>query len=722
MAEEIDSDDSPDFEEEEVEIEAPDTRGEDLTDRPGVKSALLETFSDVQLGFTNQQQRVNDILDYWDIYNCKLNSQQYYNGTSQIYVPIVHNALNARKTRFTNQIFPLSGRNVEVVSSDGTQPSAITSLLESYIRKSRLRTKVLPALVKNGDVEGQYNVYVDWQEARRFVTTRVKKPLQAEEMIDDPAEEVDDVEEVIVEDEFPFVEVLSDADVLVLPQTADGVDEAIDAGGSATVIRRWGKAKIRKLIREGLINKESGQNLLQEMTRKEEISGHRNVREENVEAAGIHGDDIKHCVIYETWMTLKIDGEWRRCVAYYGGDEKILGCRLNPNWSDRIPLLSVPVEKISGVFKGISKIEPCATLQYAANDAINEGMDSAAYALLPIVMTDPEKNPRVGSMVLATAAIWETSPQDTQFAQFPQLWKEAFQIVAAAKSQIAETLSVSPAAITQQVSEKRLSQAEISNEQQVDILSTADAVTVLEEGILNPLLVLFAELDHQHRDEKTLVRSYGELGRMAVMEDIEPLQMDNRYQFRWFGVEAARNAQQVQQQISGMNILQNIPPQLYPGYKINLAPLIVQLTENLFGSRLAPLVFQDAKAQLSISAQQENELLAEGIEMMVHPLDNDAEHMQIHAEALKMGDIHGNIRTHILAHQQALQMKATAAAMQQAQAAMMGQGGPPGAPGGQPTQPRPGAQPGTNRGGMQNPAGAIHQDQMADPQRAPRMR
>ncbi len=724
MADEIDLEDDPDVAAEAEEIEAPDTRSEDLTEKKGVKDYLLKVFADVEEGFNNQQERVNAILDYWDIYNCKLNSNQFYNGTSQIYVPIVYNAVNARKTRFTNQIFPLSGRNIEVTSSDATLPSAITALMESHVRKSKLRTKVMPALVKNGDIEGQYNIYVDWQALKRFVTTRVNRPLEAEGDLVDPAEDVEDVEEIEVTDEFPAVEVLSDADVLVLPQTADTVDEALEAGGSATVLRRWGKAKIRKLIREKLIDKEVGTDLLKEMAKDESISSQRNVRQENVDAAGIKEGDIKHALIYETWLKLKVDGVWRTCVAYFGGDERILGCRLNPNWSDRLPLISHAVEKISGVFKGRSKVEPCATLQYAANDAINEGMDSAAYALLPNIMTDPEKNPRVGSMVLATAAIWETSPEDTQFAQFPQLWKEAFQIVGAAKAQIAETLGVSPAAITQQASEKRLSQAEIASEQQVDILSTADATTVIEEGVLNPLLIMFAELDHQHRDVKTLVRSYGQLGQKAVMEEIEPLQMDKRYQFRWFGVEAARNAQQIQQQIAGMNIITAMPPQMYPGYKLNMAPLIVQLTENIFGPRLAPLVFEDTRSQLSVSAQQENMMLAEGLEAMVHPMDNDAEHMQIHLQALQGGDQHGTIRAHLQQHQQAMQMKATAAAMQQAQASAMGQQQPgqPGAPA--PSKPglRPGAQPGTNRGGSQNPAGSFHQDEMIDPHRAPRLR
>lgn len=703
-------------------IDLPEARGDDLTDQKGVRDYLLEVFAGVELGFANQQQRVNDILDYWDIYNCTLNSRQYYTGTSQIFVPIVHNAVNARVTRFINQIFPPSGRNVEVTSSDETLPDAITSLIENYISKSKLRTEVIPALIRNGDVEGQYNCYVDWTEIVRHVTTRVKKPLDlGESGLEDVSEEVDDIEEVRVPDEHPVVEVLSDADVVVLPQTSDSVEKALAAGGSATIIRRWGKAKIRQLIKDGLIRKDAGERMLEALSKNSEPAAHRDVRQENIDTAGIKEGEDAYALIYETWLELRIGGENRRCRAFYGGEENILGCHLNPFWSDRLPLLSCPVDKVAGVFKGISKVKPCATLQYAANDAINEGMDSAAYALLPIVMTDPEKNPRVGSMVLATAAIWETSPQDTQFAEFPQLWREAFQIVAACKAQVAETLGVSPAAITQQASEKRLSQAEIASEQQVDILSTADAVTTLEAGILTPTVVLFAELDHQHRDQNILVRSYGQLGISAVMEDIAPLQMEKRYQFKWFGVEAARNAQQVQLQISGMNIFAGIPPQLYPGHKLNLVPLLVQLAENMFGPRLAPLIFEDMRAQLSIPPEQENELLAEGIDCLVHPMDDDAKHLQVHMMLMQNGDPSGMVRVHMQRHQQSLQLKATQQMAQQAQLAALGgagQGGQPGQSG--PPGLRPGAQPGTPRGGTQKPPGAIHQDEMIDPHRTPR--
>ena len=61
-------------------------------------------------------------------------------------------------------------------------------------------------------------------------------------------------------------------------------------------------------------------------------------------------------------------------------------------------------------------------------------------------------------------------------------------------------------------------QAEIAQEQQVDILTTADAVTTLEEGILTPLMQRFAQYDHQFRDAPMTIRMFGEMGERAVMQ------------------------------------------------------------------------------------------------------------------------------------------------------------------------------------------------------------
>ncbi len=689
-------------------VSDPPGRDEELSEDKDIADALRDIYKDIEKGFENQQERSNEQMDYWEIFNCKLGENQYYSGNSKIFLPIVHDAVNARVTRFVNQMFPQAGRFVEVTTEDGTLPQAEMSLVEHYIRRCKLRTTVAPALVRNGDIEGQYNVYVSWVKRNRHVAWRTQKPLRVmnpqdpTSELEDPDETVDDIQQDEIADARPHVEVLADSDVLILPHTAETVDDALADGGSATILRRWSKAKIKKMKAEGHILDDMADALLDEM------SGEKSVKltdksKTMVDAAGIKtAGGSKHALVYETWMELAIDGERRLCRAYLGGPEKILGCKRNPNWSDRCPLFSVPVEKIQGVFKGRSKVHPTAQTQYYANDVINEAADSSMYSMMPIVMTDPEKNPRIGSMVLSLAAVWETSPQDTQFAKFPDLWKSGFEIVAACKAQIMQTLSVSPAAITQQGQQKsKPSQADVAREQQVDILTTADAVTVIEEGIFTPVVNFMIELDHQYRDTDILVKEFGEKGLRAKMEWIPPIQMDKKYSYRWFGVEQARTQMQIQQQIAGLNIIMNIPPEKYQGHRLNLVPLITHLCENAFGPRLAPLIFEDEKAQLTLEPQLENQWLAQGIDLAVHPMDDDPQHLQTHQELMQGGDPLGNVRVHMQRHMVQMQLKQQAALAQQVGRMM---GAPQGGGG-----PRPGAQPRPPRGGQQ-PPGAMHRD------------
>ena len=717
-------------------------RDEELSTKKKVEDALLEVYRDIEKGFESQMDRSDEISDYWDLYNCNLNQHQVYNGNSRIFVPIIYDAVNARETRFVNQLFPQTGRYVEATTEDGTLPQAEMALLEHYVRTAKLRTQVAPALVKNGDIEGQYTVYIDWQETTRHVVTKKKKkvsvaigpehqaeasdaPGEPDAVADDEGLEVEtdedayDIHEEVLKSGRPHVEVIADSDFLVLPMTVDSLEEALETGGSVTVLRRWSPAYLKKMIKRGLVRSDQAEKLLSEL-RKEDRPGEYDKEKKMVDAAGVHhGQRGKYALVYETWLKLYLKdpktkkGERRLCRAYFGGDKLVLGCKRNPYWSDRLPIKSAPVEKVQGSFKGISKVMPVADTQYGANDAINEGMDSAAYALAPIIMTDPTKNPRAGSMILSMGAVWLTSPNDTKFAEFPQLWKDALEIVGSARAQIFQTLGVNPAQITQTTTstKKKLNQAEIANEQQIDILTTADVVTVLEDEIFTPVLTFMLELDHQFREDDLIVREYGEMGQRATMQAIPPVQMDKRYQFRWFGVEASRNAQQIQQQIAGLNVLKGVPPELYQGYRLDLGPAIAQFVENTFGPRLAPLTFKDARMELTVDPLEENKLLSEGLMMPVHLMDNHQEHLMVHMQILQAtGDPSGVIRVHMMAHAKALEQQQMKA--QQALGPPQAQGAP------QQRGPRSGAQPGMPRG-VQNPPGAIHKDRMKDPAMMP---
>lgn len=701
----------PDPYDEELEDQLED-RNAELSDDPEIEEALLELYKDIERGFENQEERANATMDYWDIYNCKLGPKQYYSGTSKIFLPITHDAVNARAVRFTNQIFPQAGRYIEVTSEDGTLPHGEMSLLEHYIRRAHLRTQVVPALCRNGDVEGQYSIYVTWRETTRHVVWKRQKKVVAGQ------EQEEDIVQEKSKEGRPHVEVISDSDLLILPQTAESVGDALRSGGSVTILRRWSKAHIKKMIRDKEIKKEAGQQLLADMKADKQLDA-TNKSKRLMDAAGIkgHGDN-KHALVYETWteLTLKAaedeDGEDERrlCRVYYGSEKTILSCKRNPNWNDKCNLISCSVEKLQSIFKGRSKIAPIEQVQYWANDVCNEAADSSAFSMMPIVMTDPEKNPRVGTMILSLAAVWETNPADTQFANFPPLWKDGFEIINAHRGQIMQTLSVSPAAITQSVQQKnKPSQADVAREQQVDILTTADACTILEEGILTPMVQFFLELDHQHRKDDVMVRQFGEMGLRAKMDWVPPINMDKIHHYNWFGVERARNQMQIQQQVAGIGMITKIPPQMYQGYKLNLVPIITNMVEGLFGPRLAPLIFVDESKQVTLEASFENEWLADGMELAIHPQDNDPEHVQEHQKlAQETGDPNGNIMRHIQRHMMQMQLK-QAARIQQAIAQMMqGQGGgPPGGGTG-----RAGAQQRGPRGNGQNPPGSIHRDQI----------
>ena len=689
------------------------TRKTELSKIESVREQLQKRFNAIDKGFMDQHERSDDILDYWDIYACKLGARQLYAGESRSFLPFVRDAIRARRTRFTNQVFPQAGRYIEVTSEDGQIPHAMMALAEYYIEEAGLREQIIPAAFVQGDVEGQMTALVSWETSERHVVSRESKPISIGGIEFPELGEVESVGEESFTEGMPKVEIIADCDYLLLPPTANTIKDALGDGGSVTVIRRWNETKIDEMIDRGEVREDQGEALKGMMGRIDPPKA--NLGKALAGFAGIRGvGENKSAYVYRTWTMVKIPGlEGKRLVlAYYGGYDLILGCHLCPYWNDKADVVSQPVEKLAGLHKGQSLVKPVADIQYQANDYFNEGADSATRALLPIVATDPEKNPKVSSMVLDMGAVWETSPRDTSFMAFPALYEKAMPLIEALKAQIFQSLSVNPSMIPQRTSARKPTQAEIAAEQAVDLLTVSDAVTNMETGVLTPIVGLMMDYDYQFRDRPLTVRSFGDLGVKAEMIAIPPQQAGKRWRFRWFGVEAARAAAQIQQQISAINVLMPMtqhPSIAQSGYRMDLVPLVRSVVESAFGPRLAPEIFKSVVDEFSLDPELENELLAQGLNMPISPLDNFAKHMQMHAPLLQqfppLTPAHTAAQKHIQAHQQGERVKQMAQAMQQAQ------GQPPVSTGGSPRGPRRGATPTMPRGGQQ-PPGAIHADQM----------
>ncbi len=527
---------------------------------------------------------------------------------------------------------------------------------------------------------------------------------------------MEDVDEEDIIEGQPIAEVIHDCDVLILPATSDSNEEALEAGGVVVIVRRWSEAKIDRMIAAKEILPKEGKDLKDLMKVSSDPKLH-NIEKKLAENVGIT-DKGSMATVWEVWHKLKLDDEGkpdedgtpRLCRIWFGPERMQLGAKRNPYWNDRCPLLSEPVERVAGVRKGQSPVEPIASLQYEANDAANEGADSAHYAALPIITADPSKV--TTPLIMNLAAIWQAEPGAVRIEQFPDLTPRAVTRIQVATQAIFQSLGVNPSMLPQQTGKPgaKRNQAEIALEQQVDLMMTSEQVACLQD-MLSDVMAWWLDLDHQFRDDEMMVRAYGTTGIEAKLESVNPIRNRKGIEVRWMGVELARNVAQVQNQISAFNVMKQFRQELkQEGYDLRIGPLAEVLAMSAFGAQVGSKVLLDMRHQLSIDPELENEMLAEGHSVMVNAMDEDPKHIQEHMQAKQeLGDPSGMFTVHILQHQQAMKMKAMAQMMQQAQQAMQQQGGGGGAPGGGRPGPRAGAQPTAPRQ-MQRPTGMVRPD------------
>jgi hypothetical protein len=526
----------------------------------------------------------------------------------------------------------------------------------------------------------------------------------AELEIEDKTEEVEEEKDEEVITEGPDVTDFATEDLVVIPPTVNNIEKA-----DITCIKlRMSKGQIETMVEKGIFILPDDGELSAWIT---EHKGEEKVvpQKKRTADAGIKTEGtFKYALIFEAHMKMEFEkGKKTLAYVYYAGENEIIGIIKAPQWGQKRPILSAAVERISGSFNGLSKVDAVKTMQWNLNDFWNMGQDSAMYSLLPIVMTDPEKNPNYQMMVFGLAAVWPVSPDTTKFQNFPQLWKDSIGMCQSIKAQIHESLDVNE--MMMGASPKgRKNNAAVGAQQQESSVSVVDHAERCEEEILNPLMERFFEYDTQFRDTDLEVVKRGEIGVHAAMELIEPQQWGERYDFQWTGTDFVMNMQRMQQQIATMNVIRGIPPQQLNGRRLDITPILEMLVQNVFGAELAPRILIDDRNKFTITPNIEDEMMVNGIPVEVHDADDDATHIQDHQLSAQMtGDTMGLMRNHLQAHMQQMQKKREMAMPQQGQQGMPGGAGP-GVPG-QP--PKPGGQPQMPNQQVQ-PPGGIHPDAM----------
>lgn len=660
-----------------------------------LQEKCFKLYEKILAGFQEEKKDQNDLIEEcWSIFNCELGDCQQYDGDSQIFEPIVHDAVEARRKRFTGMTFPNVGNNLEVISEQGDMPAATMSILQRYIKDTNLRA-IASTMYLNGDVEGQWSLMVGWKRKEREITRKVKKT------VDGTSEDYEDVEEETIIDEGPELTVIPAQDLWVFPATVSDIQDA----EIVAIAMRLTTDAIDDMVKEGIFLKSAVDKLTKDAG-EDKVKWSEKAR---TSEAGIKmKTGQKFALIYMAFTRLKIDGKKRPAIVYMGGQDNVLGIILNPYWNQKTPIISEPVDKVAGSFWGRSKIKTVSMLQYELNDITNMGMDSAMYSLMPIVMTDPLKNPQYSSMIMAMAAVWPTNPNDTKVIEFPPLYQHALMLKNAIKTQIMESMEVNETMLGRPPARKN---AQAVGAQSAEAMATiGDVVKRFEFGVMNRVLEWFYDLDLQFRDEELAVLVDGEHGMQARIEKIPPQQAGHRYWFKWLGADKAMGAQNNQQLISWMNVLRGLPPNVLNGRKLDLGPMIDFLNEAICGPTMAQNVLIDERHRISVPPDMENEFMVNNLPAFVSPLDDDVEHIREHQKAAQMtGDPNGQFRLHIQEHIKAIQQK------QQEQQPKGTPGIPGGAGPGVAGTPRPGAVPVPPRGG-QNPPGAINRDSMQDAQ------
>ncbi|EMN5130222.1 hypothetical protein RVV79_003338 [Burkholderia contaminans] len=671
--------------------------------------------------YENKQEQMDRCAEYWSIYNAQPDENQQYSGNSQCYIPAVRNAVNARMKRTLAQLFPVNHKHVGATGPDGNIPFAQVSLLEHYIRSASIKDVVRADLIA-GDVTGQWNLYIDWSRTQRRITELIKKPPiledhelggEVEDLAADDADWDWEKESKEVTTEGPDVVQFATEDLAVYPPTCNDIEKA-----TATAIRlRLTIDDVQRFVDEGVFVGVDAKELVDNLAkpgggREKYVPPKKRTGDAGIRTEGT----FKYALIYEVHTNLDLGNGKEPCFVYFAGQDVILGIIRNPFWSGKRPIISAPIERITGSFFGISKIEPVKFLQWNLNDYWNMGQDSAQYSLLPITMVDPLSNPNYQSMVVGLAAVWLTDPNKTKFANFPAIYKDAMMLCQGIKQEINESMDVNDAMLGKAPAGRK-TQAQMAAQMQSQESNIIDNAKRYEEVILNPLIEWMFELDRQFRTEELTVEVLGEVGARANLQTIPPQTFGERYFFRWCGTSYQQNLQRMQQMISWMNVLRGIPPQQLDGRRLNIGPILEYGTEQIFGPEVAPRILIDERNLFHLDPQDENLMMHNGLPAEIHQADDDRAHIAAHLQAAQLtGDPQGLFRAHVQQHQQAMQAKLQA---QQSPKPPQGQPGVPGGAGpGVAGTPRAGAQPGQPR--PQGPAGMIHPDQIASPMTGPR--
>lgn len=627
---------------------------ENYASKRAISAKLLDrTWPKIEQFFNDQQAFAENLQQYWAAWACE-ELESMYDGIHDLFLPTVHDAIEAGVKRDMSVVFPTSKVWVGVLGANSDAAVGVQRMTNAHLINNGFMDTMRLG-IRTARITGNIIVYVDWVTEKREIP-----------QLDDTTGEEFMAEELLHEG--PIFRAVQTENFIILPIMST-IQKAHLVGE-----RRWvSEEDFEDRLEDGYYIADKA--FTKELEHFGDNPDQKNIFDAKNTGIGVRvTQGIKMIGVVDVFMDVDIGNGKEPCVVTFTRN-RVLRIVKNPFRRGKRPYFAA-VRKDAGTgFFGHGDAQFVKPFNIAANDLINQGLDSATYAVNPIFRVQPDKSPNWKTFLLAPGAMWVGGMVEP--IQIENLAPQAYELVMGLKQQVAETMGLVPPVPSSTPGRK--APATINAMMQAELqMQEADWIRNLESNVLVPICKFLLELDQDNRQEH-IVFAESE----AEFRVIEPHLVGREFIWEWRGSTQASNPVKIQQVMTALNILSKIPPGALGDKEINIAPLLDYLFGTLLGLPNQDEIIRDSN--ISIDPHIENFALMKEVTLPVNKGDNDEQHIQVHSMVQTQAS-----QLHNQQHVAQMLKKKQAQAQQ-----MMGRTGPGGQgpmvnpPGSQPPNPTP---------------------------------
>lgn len=624
---------------------------------------LLNKWRRLQASRAQREDIWQDSYDVWSCGNQDVRQQRNYNGRANIQLPQLRKETETMSRRIVKAMFPedyLDGDSTRF-EEESTVETNVMVLRHYFDNQMKLKSKLMP-WVKQGVLFGTSPLRSYWDKKLNEVIykKRLFKPGPNGIMIPD----MKAVKEEVVTYNAPRVRAESMFQVWVYPHNASDVSEIEEVYFRTKLSREDLKKKYDMGVYTDIGDLEDQGRDIDASYDQEQIKLQAMGEDATFVSSSKAGD---YYDLLEVWGRAEMpNGDVLPYVCEIINESFCKRLQQNPFWHQSIPFdfmrFIIPP---AGEFYGRGLPEASIAIQHQLNDTLNQSMDSVTLALNNITIINPAYAPNSESFEIEPNAVWWADPSAVKQFQFPDLSDTGLKNATALRGIITEMSDNSPQ-LPDPIAGKARStgQAQLAiNEWQTDLYSFVNQIII---EALQPLAQKVYALIQQNVDDDAIIRVTGKYAGKWIDRPVTPQDIVGNMDFRWQGALQIENqAVKTQQMLNLLKILPGIPPEA--NIKVKWDEFLYLLFRDGYQIAKPERILDTDKTNESVPSSLENRIIQMGGAVQVSERDDDKAHISDHQQAkaqTKEFYLKANFDKHILAHQQAMDIKKQKAQIQ----------------------------------------------------------